>query len=96
MAILNENLRATLFQDKELALIFRMLLHLREGTTIEIARLAGVTQEVAFEKLCCLSKLGLAKALPVRLNHEGMPPVRHYYVTSQAYANRELLAGVPS
>lgn len=79
-----------LYNDRELRLVFRALWHLREGTTLEIAKQAGVNPETALEKLRRLAELGLAKALPVQ-QEEGF---RHYYLSSQAYANRDLLAGV--
>jgi DNA-binding IclR family transcriptional regulator len=78
-----------LYNDRELRLVFRALWHLREGTTLEIAKQAGVNPETALEKLRRLAELGLAKALP-----EQEERFRHYYLSSQAYANRDVLAGV--
>lgn len=83
-----------LSQDEKLYEICRALFALREGTAIEIARQAGLPVEVAYEKLCRLEELGLAKVVPISCEHEEISPARHYYLSAKGYANRRLLAAV--
>lgn len=97
MAILNNTLRdifRELSQDEDLRKVCASLYDLREGTTIEIAQHAAVESKVAYKKLYRLSELGLAKMVPSRQEHEEIPSVPRYYLSSQAYANEKLFSAV--